>query len=352
MDSDRIKGRGAQQSVNNRFSSVQYEHDEDSSHVDLKELDKGVKTEYIKIFPKKIVNDVPSPDINMDYSMNPYQGCEHGCTYCYARNTHDYWGYGPGLDFERKILYKPNAPELLIKKLESKSWKPAPIMLSGNTDCYQPAERKFELTRQLLQICLDYKNPVGIITKNSLIERDLDILSEMAKHKLIVVNMSINTMDESLKNHLEPRTSSIKRRMMTIKALSSKGVPVYTLIGPVIPGLNSHDIPQLIEKSAEMGALWANYVMIRLNGAVGDIFTDWVQKTYPDRASKVLNQIRELNGGQLNNSRFGTRMSGKGILASSISNLFEIHRKKYMSKPDFQFNLNDFQVPSNQLRMF
>ncbi|MBD3636322.1 MAG: PA0069 family radical SAM protein [Crocinitomicaceae bacterium] len=348
----KVKGRGAQSSVHNKFQKHSYENDHELVDFSLDELENEAKTSYVKVFPKSIVNEVPSKDVRLDWSMNPYQGCEHGCAYCYARVTHEYWGYGAGLDFERVIMYKPNAPDLLRKFLDKKSWNGEPIMLSGNTDCYQPVEKKFELTRQLLSILNEYKNPVGIITKNSLIERDLDILTEMARDNLVSVNMSITSMDESLRSNLEPRTSTAKNRFRTVERLSKAGIPTSVMIGPVIPGLNSHEIPEIIKQSANSGAVWANYIMVRLNGVVADVFTDWLIKSYPDRANKVLNMIKEANGGVLSNTIDGERMRGKGNTAKMIQDLFEINRSKYMKNPNFQLNSELFCRPGQQLNLF
>ncbi len=279
----------------------------------------------------------------MDYSVNPYQGCEHGCVYCYARPTHEYWGYSPGLDFERKILVKPNAPELLMKQLSSKSWHPAPIMFSGNTDCYQPVERELQLTRQMLNILLEYRNPVGIITKNSLILRDVDILREMHAHNLVRVVMSVTSLTESTRRIMEPRTSSCKNRLKAIEVLSQIGIPVTVNLAPIIPGINDHEIPSILEAVSKAGAVKANYIMVRLNGAIKDIFERWVQENFPDRAQKVMNQIASLHGGMHNDSRFGMRMRGEGKIAEQIRSLFKIqHRKWFEPYESEPMNVQDF----------
>lgn len=338
--------------MKNRFLSQAYVPDQYYADLNLHEEELEVKTTYTEIFPKTILNEVKSPDIKLDWSMNPYQGCEHGCVYCYARTTHEYWGLGPGLDFERKIFYKKNAADLLRKAFDSKSWKPAAIMTSGNTDCYQPIERKLKLTRGLLEVCLEYKNPVGLITKNSLIERDLDLLQELAKDNLVKVVISITSLDEDLRSKLEPRTSTAKNKLRTIEVLKSNNVPVEILMGPVIPGLNSHEIPAIIEAAANAGADWASYTMVRLNGAIGEIFEQWVEQTFPDRAQKILNQIREVNGGLLSNTIAGKRMSGKGNVAQIINQLFNLHRSKFMTYSETPFNTTLFKRPGAQLELF
>ena len=325
--SEKLRGRGAQSNPHNPFlkqESVR-EHFEG---IDEEALE-NTGTEYLPEFPKKVVNRVDSPDIGLGWSLNPYQGCEHGCLYCYARPTHQYWGYSAGLDFERKILIKENAPELLIKKLNHPNWEARPIMLSGNTDCYQPIERKKKLTRRILEILLEFRHPVGIITKNSLVLRDLDLLTELNRYNLVHVNLSITTLDEDLRRHLEPRTASAKQRLKAVRVLSDHDIPVNVMMAPLIPGLTSHEIPQLLKAAADAGASSAAYTMARLNGPVADLFEEWIRETYPDKADKVLHQIAACHGGQLGDSRFGLRMSGEGKEAEAISRLFKLSREKY-----------------------
>lgn len=345
-----LKGRGAQINTANPFLKNQYvtEHIEGLDEP----LITNEKTEYLSEFPKKIVNKVDSPDLSMDYSMNPYQGCEHGCIYCYARNVHTYWGYSAGLDFERKIIVKPEAAVLLEKQLRSKSWKVSPIMLSGNTDCYQPIERKIELTRKMLQILFKFKHPVGLITKNSLILRDIDILSEMAKLNLVHVMISITTLREELRLMMEPRTTTAKKRLDVIEQLTKAGIPAGVMTAPIIPGLNSHEIPELIKASANAGALTAGYTIVRLNGSVKEIFKNWLYTNMRDSADKIWNQIMECHGGEVNDSRYGTRMRGEGNIAKSISQLFKSSVKKYLNGrivPDYNQHL--FCVPGNGKQM-
>lgn len=329
---DFIKGRGAQQQVSNRFAAHSYELRDDFLNYCAAEGEEATdsKTSFIETFPKTIVNKVTSPDVGLEYSLNPYQGCEHGCVYCYARNSHEYWGYGAGLDFEQKVLVKRNAVELLEKKLRSKSWKAAPIVLSGNTDCYQPVERKLEITRKLLQVFLKYKHPVGIITKNALIQRDLDILEELAKDNLVRVNLSITSLDEKTRRLLEPRTASIKKRLETIEKLNEKGIPVNVMMAPIIPSINSHEILPLVKEVAARGAYGVGYTVVRLNGAIGGVFTSWIKKAMPDKSEKVLHQISQCHNGNLNDSRFGTRMKGDGNIADQVAQQFTIARKKYL----------------------
>ncbi len=324
-----IKGRGAQINTQDPFAQHIRVHD----HLDPEEISEGRyrTSQYVEVHPKSIVNKVPSPDVGMDYSINPYQGCEHGCVYCYARNTHPYWGYSAGMDFESKILVKKNAPDLLHKFLSQPRWKGETIMLSGNTDCYQPAEAKFKITRALLQTFLDFRHSTGIITKNRLIQRDLDILTELSRHHLVQVIISLTTLDESLRRKMEPRTASVKQRLQTMAILAKEGIPVSVMAAPMIPGLNDHELMEIIRISSLMGATKAGYTIVRLNADVATIFQDWIGKSYPDRADKVLGKISDCHGGQLNDSRFGTRMRGEGHFAKIISDQYKLAVKKYMT---------------------
>lgn len=348
---DFLKGRGAQLNTANRFLKNQYvtEHPEG--------LDEPlISNEATQIFyesPKKIVNKIDSPDLSMMHSVNPYQGCEHGCIYCYARNSHQYWGFSAGLDFERKIIVKQNAAELLEKNFLNPRWKPEVISISGNTDCYQPLERKLRITRSLLEVSLKYKNPIGIITKNALVLRDIDILQEMSRENLVHVMVSITSLEEELRLKLEPRTATAKNRLKVIHELNKAGVPAGVMVAPVIPGLNSSEIPEILRAAGENGADAAGYNIVRLNGSIGEIFTDWIYKAFPEKADKVLNQIKECHGGTLNESRWGVRMSGEGKIAESIHQLFKMARNKYIRPSSFEYNFNAFcRPPRGQLDLF
>lgn len=326
------KGRGAQKRVHNKFYELKHIPDPEYLEYCFKEEESAIdtKTKFQQVFPKTIVNKVKSSDLRMEYSLNPYQGCEHGCVYCYARNSHQYWGYGPGQDFEKQVLIKKNAPELLDKTLRKKNWIPKPIVFSGNTDCYQPVEKKLEITRKCLQVMLKHKHPAGIITKNALVLRDLDILKELANYNLIKVNISITTLSEEIRRLLEPRTSTIKKRLKTVETLAKNNIPVGVMMAPIIPGINSHEIFPLVEKISEAGAMGVNYTIVRLNGAIAEIFSDWIEKTMPDRAQKVLNQIAECHGGNLKDSRYGIRMRGEGEIAKQVAQQFKIAKNKFM----------------------
>lgn len=351
-----IKGRGAQQNTPNRYVDNIYETRADFLEfckIEGEEADKN-KTQFIPIFPKTIINKVVSPDVGMAYSMNPYQGCEHGCIYCYARNTHEYWGYSAGLDFERKILIKKDAPRLLEEKLQSKNWNANTIVLSGNTDCYQPAEKQFMITRACLEVFLKYKHPVGIITKNALILRDLEILKKLTADNLVGINISVTSLSEETRRILEPRTATIKKRLETIRILSEHNIPVNAMLAPIIPGINSHEIMNLAKAVADNGALSFAFTVVRLNGAIGQIFTDWIRKTLPDRADKVLHQIAACHQGSLNDSRFGVRSRGDGKIAEHIHAMVNMARKTYFKGkafPKLNIDLYNNQM-DNQLKLF
>lgn len=350
------KGRGAQHNPTNRF--VQYEHETEPDYLNYLSAegdDFDQRTEVIETHPKTIINKVVSPDVPMEWSMNPYQGCEHGCVYCYARPTHEFWGYSAGLDFERKILVKKNAAQLLETKLKSKAWQPSPIVLSGNTDCYQPLERKYKITRSCLEVFRKYNHPVGIITKNALIQRDLDILADLQKQNLIHVVMSVTTLDESLRRNLEPRTATVKMRLQTIERLTQIGIPVTVNMAPIIPGLNSSEVFDVLKAVKDAGASDATFIMVRLNGAVADVFQNWLAKAYPDKAEKVLSLIKSTHEGSLTNSTYKERMRGTGSYAQQIKDTFAIARKKHFGNAvSVKLNTNAFirSSHSGQLNLF
>ncbi|NNE32740.1 MAG: PA0069 family radical SAM protein [Winogradskyella sp.] len=351
-----LKGRGAQAKAHNRFFELSHEMRDDFLEYCKKEgeLADSNTTQYLNVFPKTIVNKVASPDVGMAYSMNMYQGCEHGCIYCYARNSHEFWGFGAGLDFERRILVKKDAPALLDKHLKKKSWKAQPIVMSGNTDCYQPAEKQFELTRRCLEVFLKYKHPVGIITKNALILRDLDLLKQLAADHLVGVNISITSLSEDTRRILEPRTATIKRRLQTVRELSDHGIPVNVMLAPIIPSINSHEILPMAKAVSEAGATGISHTIVRLNGAIGEIFTEWLKTTMPNSADKVLHQIKNCHGGTLNESQFGKRMRGEGQIAKQINDLVKLARRKYFkdrTKPKLNCELYEV-YRDGQMKLF
>lgn len=327
IDDNPIKGRGSSLQVPNRFLRRAYGvvHSEG-----VDEVEEDVQpTRFIATEAKSILNKITSPDLSFPWTLNAYQGCEHGCSYCYARPTHEYWGYSAGLDFERVVLVKRNAPELFEKALRHPRWKGEPISMSGVTDPYQPRERVEQLTRRLLTIALEYKQPVTLITKNALILRDLDLLKALAEDHLVQVAISFTTMNEPLRRVLEPRTSTGAERLRTMEQLTMAKVPVMAMIAPIIPTLNEPEIPDLLERAANAGALGASYTVLRTNGAVQPIFEAWLRHHFPDRAEKVMAQTRALHGGRASDSEHGRRMRGDGAFAENISRLFRVLRKRH-----------------------
>jgi DNA repair photolyase len=346
MEEEYFKGRGAQIKTGNKFLKAEYVTDH------IEGLDEPLlENPHTQIFhesPKKIVNKIVSPDLNGMFSVNPYQGCEHGCIYCYARNTHEYYGFSAGLDFESKIIVKENAPSLLEKHILNPNWQPVPIMFSGNTDCYQPQERKFQITRKMLKVMAQYRHPVGIISKNSLVTRDIDILQDLAQDNLVHVMISITTLNEELRRQMEPRTASGMKRLKVVEELAKAKIPVGIMNAPVIPGLNHHEIPQILKAAADHGALTAGMTVVRLNGSIGKIFEDWLRKNFPDRFEKVWNQISSLHGGNVNDSQFGRRMSGDGNIADVIQQLHRTSKKKYFAGREMPpYDLTKFRKGGN-----
>jgi DNA repair photolyase len=345
------KGRGAQFNTPNKFDKTTTAKDHLEGIDEWIEPD--VKTQYLEVFPKTIVNKVESPDVAMLYSMNPYQGCEHGCIYCYARNSFEYWGYSAGLDFERKILVKKNAPELLRKFLMNPKWQPLPIMLSGNTDCYQPAEQKFRLTRKLLEVCNEFNQPAGILTKNAWIIRDKDLLQEMARKKILTAMVSITTFDDTLRQVMEPRTTTARQRLKVIEELSKAGVRMGVMMGPMIPGLNEHEMQRIMKAGRDAGATFSAYTMVRLNGAVKFLFHDWLYKNFPDRADKVWHAIEAAHGGQVNDSELGRRMRGTGALADIVAQQYKKYSKLYgLNEERWELETALFRRPGEQGKLF
>lgn len=347
-----FKGRGAQVNTHNKFLKTKYVADHEEGIDELMLENTG--TQFFEEHSKNIVSKSNSPDLPFMLSINPYQGCEHGCLYCYARNAHEYYGFSAGLDFERKIIVKRNAARLLETFFNKKGYVPSAIMMSGNTDCYQPIERKLKITRSLLEVFLKYKHPVSIISKNNLILRDLDLLKKLASLDLIHVAVTLNSLNESLRQKLEPRTVTGQSRISLIAKLTENNIPVSLMYAPIIPGLNSDEIPTVIKSAADAGALAASFTLVRLNGAIAEIFTDWIYKAYPDKAEKVLNLIAECHGGKLNDSRWGKRMSGDGKVAESIHRLFQISRNRFMSGRSMKpFNFSHFSpADGKQLNLF
>jgi len=339
--------RGTTLNLHNRFETRSTETFDDGWDKFAEDLQLPVvETQFIPDQTKSIISYNESPDLPMMASINPYRGCEHGCSYCYARPSHEYLGYNSAVDFESKILVKHNAPELLRKEMLKPSWKPQVIMLSGNTDCYQPVERKLGITRKILEVCLEFKNPVGIITKNTVCLRDIDILSEMAKLDLVMMNFSITTLDLHLSRKLEPRTAAPYRKLEAIQKLSEAGVPCGVNNAPIIPGLNDGETPRILEESAKAGAISAGFIMLRLSYGNKDIFTDWLRRNVPMEADKVLKRIMMVRDGKLNETEFGTRMKGEGAYADYIKQQFNVYCRKYhLNEKRIHLSTEHFQRP-------
>jgi DNA repair photolyase len=348
-------GRGAASNPPNRFEeiAVQPAPDDIAQYFEDSESDRKILTKFYFDHTRSILARNESPDLGFTYSVNPYRGCEHGCIYCYARPSHEYLGFSSGVDFESKILVKLHAASLLKESFLSKSWVPQTILLSGDTDCYQPVERKLRLTRECLKVFLTFMNPVSIITKNALIQRDVDILKDLAASSLVSVTLSITTLDEALARRMEPRTSSPANRLETVKTLAGHGIPVNVNIAPVIPGLNDVEIPSIVKQAAAYGALGVNYSMLRLPYAVKDLFMEWLKRELPEKAQKIENRMRGIRNGELNDSKFGLRMSGEGKIAESIDQLFTsaVGRSGLnKSKPELATHL--FARERDQLKLF
>jgi DNA repair photolyase len=319
------KGRASSFNPPNRFEK----HHLEPIEIDIPyEEAPPVPTTFYNDTSRTILAKNDSPDIPFTFSINPYRGCEHGCIYCYARPSHEYLGFSAGLDFESKIMVKMDAPQLLEEALQKKSWKPQIVAFSGNTDCYQPVERKLQLTRKCLEVFLNYRNPVGMITKNALVLRDADILQEMSRLNLVHVMLSITTLDPDLARIMEPRTSSPINRLKTVKTLAEKGITVGVNVAPIIPGLTDEEIPAILNAAVEHGAYSAYYMLLRLPGAVEPLFLDWVRRTLPDRAGKIINRIKDTRGGRMSDSRFGSRMKGQGEIANAVETLFRLNARK------------------------
>lgn len=339
-----LRGRGAADNPANRFEALHLERAEDWDPAG----DPAPRTQFLRDRSKTFINYNDSPDLGFRASINPYRGCEHGCIYCYARPTHEYLGFSAGLDFETRILVKEDAPELLRSELASPKWQPQVIALSGVTDCYQPAERRLQLTRRCLEVLAEFRNPVGIVTKNHLVTRDIDILQRLAAHRAVAVFVSITTLDATLTPRLEPRASLPAHRLAAVRALREAGIPAGVMVAPVIPAITDHEIPRIVAAAVEAGAQFAGYVMLRLPHGVGPLFEDWLARHFPDRKEKVLNRVRAVRGGRLNDPRFGTRMRGAGAFADQAAALFETAcRRAGIADAGPELSTSAFAVPAS-----
>ena len=320
--------RGARSFIQGRFESVAREAFDDGWAPEERPASE-LKTEVAIERARSIVSHNDSPDVGFDRSINPYRGCEHGCIYCYARPSHAYLELSPGLDFETKLFAKTNAAELLRETLARPGYTPKPIALGANTDCYQPIERKFRITRQILEVLAECEHPVTLVTKSALVERDLDLLGPMAARNLVKVYVSIGTLERELARRLEPRAASPQRRLDILKALSKAGVPCGVMVAALIPGLNDKTMEHVLEAAAQAGAAEAAYVIMRLPNELKDLFREWLAEHYPQRASHVMSIVRDLRGGKDNDPRFGARMTGTGNYAELIEKRFDIACRKF-----------------------
>lgn len=358
---DAIHGRGASWSPANRFEKL---------HVDLTDIDPSTglttgfvdddpdaeekpkrSTQYFRDATKTIVARNQSPDVGFEVSINPYRGCEHGCIYCFARPTHEYLGFSAGLDFESRIMVKPDAPRLLEAELSSPKWKPQLLMMSGVTDCYQPIERKLKITRGCLAVLAKFRNPVGILTKNRLVTRDIDLLSDLARDRCAVVNLSVTSLDPKLQQILEPRTSAPAARLEAVAQLRAAGIPVGVMVAPVIPGINDHEIPKIVEACGKAGAQFAGHVLLRLPWAVAPLFEHWLDEHFPERKAKVLDRVRAFRGGRLYDSRWRKRQIGEGAFAEQIGNMFEVACRRAGMGERPTLSTAAFRRPNEQLEM-
>jgi DNA repair photolyase len=337
-----LHGRGVAANPTNRFEAITIERDVDYDPAE----DPAPRTQFLRDASQTIINYNDSPDIPFAASINPYRGCEHGCAYCYARPFHEYLGFSAGLDFETKIMVKENAAQLLREELASKKWKPQVVCMSGVTDCYQPVERRLRLTRGCLEVLAECRNPVGIITKNFLVTRDIDVLQELAKYQAASVCVSVTTLDSDLARALEPRTSSPRQRLQAIEMLAKAGIHVGVNVAPIIPGLTDHEILSIVQACADAGAKFAGYTIVRLPYAVKDLFEQWLDAHAPGKKEKVLNRIRAMRDGKLNVSEFGRRMSGEGIFSDQIRQTFAVARRKAGLDADrYELSIASFRRP-------
>lgn len=351
-----VKGRASGFNPPNRFEELHVgQPPEDlARYFEIPDTERTILTKYYFDHTKTILARNDSPDIGFTYSLNPYRGCEHGCIYCYARPSHEYLGFSAGLDFETNILVKTNAPTLLEEQFNAPSWKPDVVVCSGNTDCYQPVERKLGITRQCLEVFHRFRNPVAIITKNALVQRDIDLLRELTHFNLVVVVVSITSLNPDLIRRMEPRTSTPVKRLETIEVLAKNGIPVGVNAAPIIPGLTDAEMPAILKAAAERGARFAGHTIVRLPLAVKDLFVEWVNREMPQSAEKILNRIRSVREGKLTNSEFGKRMTGEGPIAGAIEQLFDLHcRRLGLNTTKLRLSTEHFRrLPRNQFALF
>ena len=343
-----MKGRGASWNPQNRFEKLEYVIDDEAERDENKP-----KTIYLRDPSRSIIATNDSPDVGFEASINPYRGCEHGCIYCYARPTHEYLGFSAGLDFETKIMVKEDAPALLREELNKKTWEPKTIAISGVTDPYQPIERKLGITRGCIAVLAEFRNPVGIITKNHLVTRDADLLAEMSEWNGTRVFVSVTSLDPNVHRTMEPRTSTPEMRLDAIRTLTAVGIPVGVMVAPVVPGLTDHEMPAILKAARDAGAQWAGFVVLRLPWAVAPLFEKWLEENFPDRKDKVLNRVRDLRGGKLYDAQWGIRGRGEGIFAEQIEALFDVAcRKLGLNEKDYDLSIDRFRRVTAQTSLF
>lgn len=324
------RGRGAASNPPNRFLPIVAVPDYEQLELD-EEFLQGLErpaTRYFDDTSRSIISENDSPDLPFRYSLNPYRGCLHGCSYCYARPGHEYLGLSAGLDFETRIFVKRQAARLFRDWLARPRYVCESVMLSGVTDCYQPIERRLQITRQCLEVAVEARQPVSLITKNALITRDIDLLTQLAQQNLTHVALSINSLDQSLTRLMEPACSAPASRLQAVRQLAAAGIPVHVMVAPIIPGLNDSEIPQVLQAVAEAGARSAGYTVVRLPLSVRDVFLEWLQRQLPEQQAKITSRIRAVRDGQLSQSDFGTRMRGTGVMAEQIAQLFRVARSR------------------------
>jgi DNA repair photolyase len=313
----RPRGRGAAENTQQRFTEMQMTYD-------AGETPTKVGTKFYVDHSRTVITKNASPDVGIEAGLNPYRGCEHGCAYCYARPTHEYLGFSAGIDFESRIMVKPDAPQLLREVLMKPSYKPVVLSLSGVTDCYQPIEKKLRITRGCLEVLAEFRHPVTLITKNHLITRDIDVLTELAKHNAVSVCLSVTSLDAKLAHVLEPRASAPQQRLAAVRQLHEAGIPVSVNVAPLIPALNDHEIPAIIDAAYAAGACSAGYTVVRLPFSVKEVFAQWLEQYFPERKEKVLGRIRESQGRTLSHPEFGSRIHGVGVWAEHIAQVFRV----------------------------
>jgi DNA repair photolyase len=352
LDEKRRAGRGAARDLPNRFEKLTLELDPDVVQHDPSaegEATPNPKTLFLDDQSESIITHNKSPDIGFGAGINPYRGCEHGCAYCYARPYHEYLGFSAGLEFETRIMVKRRAPELLRAELSKPGYQPEPLAMSGVTDCYQPAERHFRITRGCLEVMAEFRQPVSIITKNFLVTRDIDLLKQLAAFDAVHVFISITTLNRDLAAKMEPRASSPAHRLRAVEMLAKAGVPVGVMVAPIIPGLNDREIPSVLESAKAAGATSAGYTILRLPYGVKDVFQEWLKLNFPEKLERIIGSVRGVRGGKLNVSEFGARMRGEGPVAEQINQMFHVFRERLGFNPNSRpLRIEHFRRPGEQ----